>query len=75
MDLIDLIGDSRTDSLPAGFLRSIKIKYRQENSNVFPKDKIDEGQQNVVERAKTAASDKSTPVSNVLYLSLVLCIS
>lgn len=36
MDLIDLIGDSRTDSLPAGFLRSIKIKYKQESSRVFP---------------------------------------
>ena len=36
MDLIDLIGDSRTDSLPAGFLKSIKIKYKQESSRVFP---------------------------------------
>lgn len=36
MDLTDLIGDSRTDSLPAGFLRSIKIKYKQESSRVFP---------------------------------------
>lgn len=36
MDLIDLIGDSKTDSLPAGFLRSIKIKYKQESSRVFP---------------------------------------
>lgn len=36
MDLIDLIGDSRTESLPPGFLRSIKIKYKQESSRVFP---------------------------------------
>lgn len=36
MDLIDLIGDSRTESLPAGFLRSIKNKYKQESSRVFP---------------------------------------
>ena len=36
MDLLDLIGDSRTDSLPPGFLKSIKMKYKQETSRVFP---------------------------------------
>ena len=36
MDLIDLIGDTRTESLPAGFLRSIKMKYKHEASQVFP---------------------------------------
>lgn len=70
MDLIDLIADSKTDSLPPGFLRSIKIKYRQEASHVFPKEKLaslaanDEKADG--ERAKTAATDKSTPVSYVL---------
>ena len=36
MNLGDYIGDTRTDSLPPGFLKSIKIKYRQEASHVFP---------------------------------------
>ena len=71
MDLIDLIGDSRTDSLPPGFLRSIKIKYKQESSKVFPPGtpysttnagakatlKQGEGQ-----RAGSAASGSSVPV-------------
>lgn len=69
MDLIDLIADSKTDSLPPGFLRSIKIKYRQEASHVFPKEKQaslveQDGKMDFV-RAKTAASDKSTPVSYI----------
>ena len=63
MDLIDLIGDARTDSLPPGFLRSIKIKYRQEASHVFPKEghKLSV-EQETVDRVRTAASEKSTPV-------------
>lgn len=36
MNLKDYIGDTRTDSLPPGFLKSIKIKYKQEASHVFP---------------------------------------
>ncbi|XP_031574365.1 uncharacterized protein LOC116308131 [Actinia tenebrosa] len=62
MDLIDLIGDSRTDSLPPGFLRSIKIKYKQEASHVFPKDA--EKQKTAGEpadRVGSSLSDKSTP--------------
>ena len=35
MNLGDYIGDTRTDSLPPGFLKSIKIKYRHEASHVF----------------------------------------
>jgi hypothetical protein len=35
MNLRDYIGDTRTDSLPPGFLKSIKIKYRHEASHVF----------------------------------------
>lgn len=66
MDLIDLIADSKTDSLPAGFLRSIKIKYRQEASHVFPKEKNDPNVKGECERARTAATDKSTPVSDIL---------
>ncbi|KAK3730031.1 hypothetical protein QZH41_009539 [Actinostola sp. cb2023] len=62
MDLIDLIGDTRTESLPPGFLRSIKIKYRQEASHVFPKESKD-AVQDTDERVKTAASDKSTPAT------------
>jgi hypothetical protein len=60
MDLIDLIGDSRTDSLPPGFLRSIKIKYRQEASHVFPnKPKT---AQEAADRVGSAMSAKSIPV-------------
>jgi len=70
MDLIDLIGDSRTDSLPAGFLRSIKIKYKQESSRVFPpgtpyntevpgaKANLKEGK---IQRSASAASGASVP--------------
>ena len=35
MNLGDYIGDTRTDSLPPGFLKSIKIKYKHEASQVF----------------------------------------
>ena len=35
MNLGDYIGDTRTESLPPGFLKSVKIKYRHEASNVF----------------------------------------
>lgn len=69
MDLIELIGDSRTDSLPAGFLRSVKIKYKQEASHVFPPATpynktchATDGQK----RVGSAASIQSTPVSSVL---------
>lgn len=70
MDLIDLIGDSRTDSLPAGFLRSIKIKYKQESSRVFPqgtpyntnavdaKANLKDGE---IQRSASAASGSSVP--------------
>lgn len=37
MNLRDYIGDTRTESLPPGFLKSIKIKYRHEASHVFPR--------------------------------------
>ncbi|KAM7429171.1 hypothetical protein ABFA07_019943 [Porites harrisoni] len=71
MDLIDLIGDSRTDSLPAGFLRSIKIKYKQESSRVFPpgtpyKEDTVVGKQSLqkegqIQRSGSAASGASVP--------------
>lgn len=70
MDLIDLIGDSRTDSLPAGFLRSIKIKYKQESSRVFPPGtpyKTDaaiakaNSREGGVQRTTSAASGVSVP--------------
>ncbi|EDO35841.1 predicted protein [Nematostella vectensis] len=64
MDLIDLIGDSRTDSLPPGFLKSIKIKYKQEASHVFPPGSSAAkmaGRQGTAERVDSAASFKSTP--------------
>lgn len=73
MDLIDLIGDSRTDSLPAGFLRSIKIKYKQESSRVFPPGTpynatVDGAKPNLKEAelqgATSAASGASVPVSS-----------
>lgn len=73
MDLIDLIGDSRTDSLPAGFLRSIKIKYKQESSRVFPpgtpyKGDTVVGKQSLqkegqIQRSGSAASGASVPVT------------
>ena len=68
MDLIDLIGDSRTDSLPAGFLRSIKIKYKQESSRVFPPGtpySTTKATQKDVggQRICSAASGSSVPVS------------
>ena len=73
MDLIDLIGDSRTDSLPAGFLRSIKIKYKQEFSRVFPpgtpyKEDTVGGKQSLqnegqIQRSGSAASGASVPVT------------
>lgn len=87
MDLIDLIGDSRTDSLPAGFLRSIKIKYKQESSRVFPPGtpynaEITGGKANSKEgefqRTMSAASGASVPVtySAMLRVSLLsLCTS
>ena len=71
MDLIDLIGDSRTDSLPAGFLRSIKIKYKQESSRVFPPgtpyhsmDLTDKAPhlKHGSQRSGSAASNTSAPV-------------
>ncbi|PFX25680.1 hypothetical protein AWC38_SpisGene9668 [Stylophora pistillata] len=70
MDLIDLIGDSKTDSLPAGFLRSIKIKYKQESSRVFPPgtpyhstDLTDKAPQvnRGGQRSASAASNSSAP--------------
>lgn len=70
MDLIDLIGDSKTDSLPAGFLRSIKIKYKQESSRVFPPgtpyhstDLTDKAPQvnHGGQRSASAASNSSAP--------------
>lgn len=64
MDLIDLIGDSRTDSLPPGFLRSIKIKYKQEASHVFPKGEKPKTAGEPADRAGSATSAKSTPVSH-----------
>lgn len=77
MDLIDLIGDSRTESLPPGFLRSIKIKYKQESSRVFPpgtpyktdevkgsnKTKAKEGE---FRRSMSVDSGVSVPVSLLL---------
>lgn len=83
MDLIDLIGDSRTESLPAGFLRSIKIKYKQESSRVFPpgtpyktddvkgpnKTKAKEGE---FRRSMSADSDVSVPVSLLLQQKTIL---
>ena len=39
MNLAEYIGDTRTDSLPPGFLKSIKIKYRHEASHVFPRQR------------------------------------
>lgn len=69
MDLIDLIGDSRTDSLPAGFLRSIKIKYKQESSHVFPPgtpySTTNAGAKATLnQRTGSAASGSSVPVSS-----------
>lgn len=67
MDLIDLIGDTRTDSLPPGFLRSIKLKYKQEASRVFPPGKPWKNKEIQSElqqdRVESAASSKTTPVS------------
>ena len=37
MNLRDYIGNTRTESLPPGFLKSIKIKYKHEASHVFPR--------------------------------------
>lgn len=84
MDLIDLIGDSRTESLPPGFLRSIKIKYKQESSRVFPpgtpyktddvkgpnKTKVKEGE---FRRSMSVDSDVSVPVSLLLQQKTILC--
>ncbi|XP_068695624.1 uncharacterized protein [Montipora foliosa] len=70
MDLIDLIGDSRTESLPAGFLRSIKNKYKQESSRVFPagtpyKSDIEgpktSSKEGELQRSLSAASGVSVP--------------
>ena len=83
MDLIDLIGDSRTESLPPGFLRSIKIKYKQESSRVFPpgtpyktddvkgpnKTKVKEGE---FRRSMSVDSDVSVPVSLLLQQKTIL---
>lgn len=70
MDLLDLIGDSRTDSLPAGFLRSVKMKYKQESSRVFPPgspyNMAQQHQLGDYKRADSAASIQSTPVGCVL---------
>ena len=35
MNLQEYIGDTKTDSLPPGFLKAMKIKYRHEKSKVF----------------------------------------
>lgn len=79
MDLIDLIGDSRTDSLPPGFLRSIKIKYKQESSRVFPPgtpySTINVGTKAALkdvggQRMGSAASGSSAPVC---YTVIVYC--
>lgn len=75
MDLIDLIGDSRTESLPPGFLRSIKIKYKQESSRVFPPGtpyKTDEvkgsnkAKEGELRRSMSVDSGVSVPVSLLL---------
>ena len=80
MDLIDLIGDSRTDSLPAGFLRSIKIKYKQESSRVFPPgtpyhstDLTDKAPhlKHGSQRSGSAASNISAPVGCQIARNLI----
>ena len=84
MDLLDLIGDSRTESLPPGFLRSIKIKYKQESSRVFPpgtpyktdevkvsnKTKAKEGE---FRRSMSVDSGVSVPVSLLLKQKKQFC--
>ena len=71
MDLLDLIGDARTDSLPAGFLRSVKLKYKQERSRVLPPGTPYQQQQQQprlpddCKRPDSTASIQSTPVGCV----------
>ena len=65
MYLGDYIGDTRTDSLPPGFLKSIKIKYRHERSRVFAGLQPWQDDTAKVRESATAGSSESKAGSKV----------